>query len=472
MARLISFLLFITLSVSHNAVIAVGAHMGSRMNVDTTIAFTFIPPYGQLDILRGRVTGVDPSRYKVAVYIFIEGIGWWSKPFLDSVVAIDSNSTWTCFVRPVQSDTLAVEFHAALLPNGNLAPRAEGSRFLPKRLDTIAVARADTFRFGRSLRPPWNDWWIKKSVVRVGPDTNYFSERNAFVDNLDRLHLRITRRTDGRFDCAEVINKNSSGYGRYLWQIESGVGRLDRNVVLGLFTWDNYARDYNSEIDIEFSRWGMIADSNAQYVVQPHTDANRIRKWIFPLTLDSSTHCFDWQPNSVSFRSVRGFSNDCSGPSLFSWTYAGPNIPTPSRVKKRMNLWLVRSLPPSDSADVEVILRASTITSAGDVSRRVENPPTGSSLGQNYPNPFNPSTEIRYQISEVSHVTLKVYDLLGREVATLVNERLQPGSYETTFDGSGLASGVYFYRFQVHATDPSLRSGQGFVETKKFLLLR
>jgi hypothetical protein len=83
-------------------------------------------------------------------------------------------------------------------------------------------------------------------------------------------------------------------------------------------------------------------------------------------------------------------------------------------------------------------------------------------LEQNYPNPFNPMTEIRYQVSKVGHVTLKVFDLLGREVATLVSERLNPGSYETTFDGGGLASGVYLYRLQ--AID--------FVSTKKLILLK
>ncbi|MBI5470737.1 MAG: T9SS type A sorting domain-containing protein [Ignavibacteriae bacterium] len=75
------------------------------------------------------------------------------------------------------------------------------------------------------------------------------------------------------------------------------------------------------------------------------------------------------------------------------------------------------------------------------------------SLEQNYPNPFNPSTTIRFQIpdvrsqkSDVSRVTLKAYDVLGREVATLVNENLSAGKYEATFDAKGFASGVYFYR--------------------------
>jgi hypothetical protein len=99
-------------------------------------------------------------------------------------------------------------------------------------------------------------------------------------------------------------------------------------------------------------------------------------------------------------------------------------------------------------------------------------------LGQNYPNPFNPTTAISFQLSSVSEVKLVVYDLLGREVAVLVNERKEPGSYEIKFDGSNLASGVYFYRIQARHTDggqagdPSTSSGQGLVSTKRLLLLK
>lgn len=90
------------------------------------------------------------------------------------------------------------------------------------------------------------------------------------------------------------------------------------------------------------------------------------------------------------------------------------------------------------------------------------NVPPVYSLSQNYPNPFNPSTTIRFLVSTSTQVTLKVFDIVGREVATLVNERLQAGSYETTFNANVVASGMYLYRLQ--AGD--------FVQTKKMLVVK
>jgi hypothetical protein len=92
----------------------------------------------------------------------------------------------------------------------------------------------------------------------------------------------------------------------------------------------------------------------------------------------------------------------------------------------------------------------------------IANAPKEFALSQNYPNPFNPMTEIRYQIPEVSHVTLKVYDAIGREVVTMVNEVKEAGSYSAQFDGTKLSSGIYFARLQ---------SG-GKVQLKKMMLVK
>ncbi len=84
------------------------------------------------------------------------------------------------------------------------------------------------------------------------------------------------------------------------------------------------------------------------------------------------------------------------------------------------------------------------------------------SLYQNYPNPFNPSTAIKFDIPKSSHVQIVVYDILGREVQQLLNEEKKPGSYEVTWDASGFASGVYFYKI---ITDE-------LIETKKMVLMK
>ncbi|MBC8042386.1 MAG: T9SS type A sorting domain-containing protein [Rhizobacter sp.] len=83
-------------------------------------------------------------------------------------------------------------------------------------------------------------------------------------------------------------------------------------------------------------------------------------------------------------------------------------------------------------------------------------------LSQNYPNPFNPSTTISYSIALASSVRLVVYDVLGREVATLISAKQAAGNYRVNFNASNLSSGVYFYRLQSGAN----------VQTRKMLLVK
>jgi hypothetical protein len=83
-------------------------------------------------------------------------------------------------------------------------------------------------------------------------------------------------------------------------------------------------------------------------------------------------------------------------------------------------------------------------------------------LSQNYPNPFNPSTLIKYDLTAGGFVTLKVFDILGREVAVLVNEEKPAGSYNIEFDASSLSSGMYVYQL----------IAEGFVSAKKMMLVK
>ena len=88
--------------------------------------------------------------------------------------------------------------------------------------------------------------------------------------------------------------------------------------------------------------------------------------------------------------------------------------------------------------------------------------PNGFVLEQNFPNPFNPSTNIKYAITNKQFVSLKVYDVLGNEIVTLVNEEKPAGSYEVEFNANRLSAGVYYYSI---VTD-------NFVQTKKMILLK
>ena len=88
--------------------------------------------------------------------------------------------------------------------------------------------------------------------------------------------------------------------------------------------------------------------------------------------------------------------------------------------------------------------------------------PVTYTLEQNYPNPFNPSTIIRYDVPKSSKVSLNVYDIMGKEVATLVNDVQAAGRYEVVFSAQNISSGVYFYRL----------AADGFVSVKKMVLMK
>ena len=103
--------------------------------------------------------------------------------------------------------------------------------------------------------------------------------------------------------------------------------------------------------------------------------------------------------------------------------------------------------------------RGTTVTGIRDTDDGL---PKYHSLDQNYPNPFNPTTTIRFALPRPSRVRLRVYDVAGRVVATLIDQDMGPGIHKTEWNASNVASGIYFYRIQT----------QGFVRTKKLVLLK
>jgi hypothetical protein len=122
-----------------------------------------------------------------------------------------------------------------------------------------------------------------------------------------------------------------------------------------------------------------------------------------------------------------------------------------------------RSMGIHNPAYTVSLLRASILLLGGTVGIDFEEGvPTEYALSQNYPNPFNPSTQIKFSIAGNNMTRLTIFDALGREVAVLVDQELNTGNYNYTWDAAGMASGIYFYRLEAGT----------FVQTQKMLLLK
>lgn len=161
------------------------------------------------------------------------------------------------------------------------------------------------------------------------------------------------------------------------------------------------------------------------------------------------------------------FNNWCEAIDLTPFTeYAGATaLPAVAISRKAIHVLWQEMI--GDSIRRSQIFYRRGVFLTTDVKEEKNNISGGYSLSQNYPNPFNPKTNFGFRISDFGFVSLKVYDVFGREVATLVNEKKQPGEYEVEWNADGFASGVYFYRLTNYDSRFTLRT-----ETKKAILMK
>ena len=194
--------------------------------------------------------------------------------------------------------------------------------------------------------------WQCKAEPQFGPGPNTWGADLAWVDQQGRLHLKIAKDAAGNWQCAEVTSDKSLGYGEYRFTFAGRLNELDRNIVLGLFTYLDDAH----EIDFELARWGQAADAkNAQFVVQPAT-ASRIVRFATG-EVQRLTCVLVWAADRVQWQCREG----AGGPearSLAAWTFTGNTIPTASQEKVHMNLWLMRGQPPTNGQAAEVVIES------------------------------------------------------------------------------------------------------------------
>ncbi len=214
-------------------------------------------------------------------------------------------------------------------------------------------------------------WNVKNPVGTSGPMNNYWSNQNVWVDHEGKLHLKIRKDQSGRWTCAEISSTQVFGFGDYVWLVEGEIDKLDKNIVLGLFSYRGYEYTKNDEIDIEIARWGNDKWHNLNYTNYPDfasgisttTNPKYITK-TNELALESiwSTHRYRRTSQSIQYASFNGHTED-NAKRIFEWSTEGQTqVPgfvvtqSPSRV--HMNLWLFEALPPSDLKEVEVIIKA------------------------------------------------------------------------------------------------------------------
>jgi len=199
-------------------------------------------------------------------------------------------------------------------------------------------------------------WTVKASADPVGPGPNRFSDDPASVwVDADGLHLKI-RYDSGTWYTAEVYTTTPTGYGTHRFYVDGRPDLLDKNVVLGLFAYE----DGGEELDIEFTRWSQNDPGyRGQYVAQPSGTPGNMERFDFTQNGDLTTHYFDWGADAVNFKSFHDHTAEplTEGHLIHEWTYTGADIPDEAvGLNVHMNLWLNFGLPPSDGQEVEIVI--------------------------------------------------------------------------------------------------------------------
>ncbi len=253
----------------------------------------------------------------------------------------------------------------------------------------------------------------------------------------------------------------------------------------GTFSW--FDLDGEGDLDYFIAGQYFVPGGNGLVEAQMHVYRNDVLAQNEAPTIPTGLSAEIQSENSVLFSWTPSTDDHTAGPAI-TYDLVVVRVGTHTPMNGSSNTFLARlpepgnisavtewSLTGLENGEYQWNLRAvdaayagsetaAGVFSIGPVSlgETEDNLPHEYGIEQNYPNPFNPSTAIRYSIPEAGLVSLKIYNLLGEEVNTLVNEIKQPGYYTAIFEGSSLSSGVYFYRIQAGS----------FIETRKMIILK
>jgi len=323
---------------------------------------TSVPSFGSSEPIQGKTANVVASNYSIALAIFVPGLGWYSKPSCTSLLtALNSDGTWSVPYATGGVDSSATKLAVYLVPRDFTFTCVAAGSALPTTLDQAAVARFIVERQNpneKIISFAGYNWAVKANSVPLGPGPNMFSDSadNVSVDSSGILHLKVTN-TNGTWQSAEVISKQTFGWGTYTFDVLSDPSTLDPNAVTGLFTWSEDAAYSNRERDIEFSKFGVANNAtNAQFTVQPYQSPGHLQRFTVPHGLTESTYRIQWTPTGVDFLAFPNNDANLSTP-FYQWMFSSTEPrPAPDQ-SLHFNLWLFNGLAPTSGSSVELLLK-------------------------------------------------------------------------------------------------------------------
>ncbi len=315
----------------------------------------------------------------------------------------------------------------------------------------------------------YNSLGVQQWVARYnGPGNNGDSAHSIAVDISGNVYVIGGSFGSGTRDDYATIKYNTNGVQQWVARYN---GSLDSSDVASSIKVDGLGNVYvtgGSVVNgtaIDYSTIKYNSSGVQQWVSKYNGPKNNIGRFGFSaLTIDSLGNSYvaalSWGNGTiVGYGTIK---YNASGVQQWVQTYYGPGdtaMVFSIAVDGSANVYVTGSSDGIGTGYDYATIKYSQSIGIQNISSEI---PSTYSLSQNYPNPFNPSTNIKFELPKSNYVTLKIYDALGREIETLVNEKLAPGTYEVDWNGSNYPSGVYFYRLM---TD-------NFNETKKMLMIK
>jgi hypothetical protein len=414
---------------------------GDTLNYNITLAQKVVP---QKFTLSGNVSDSLGNPLKANIAVYNVALNSWSNLFYQTVT--DKSGNYSVQVK--QGDTLIVYAQAV---NNEYIPQFYNGQTSFQTANRIGITQNDTgINFVLLHKPVYNNGI--SGVVMNSDSTGVPSFVQAFLLGYTDLKHRYSTTTDS------VGNYSFS-------QMNPGT------YILLAIPQKGYIPTYYTEADTQTLKWkyadsvvvtssGMVTGINFVVTALPDSGTasviGRIKDnsgnpltgaFVYAVDANQQTYSFGMSDNEGNYT----ISGLVPGAYSVNSELYGYNDAQPSSVSLDYTTEFTTSASFS--------LAPGTVTA---VTGKASGVISSFKLNQNYPNPFNPSTVISYTVPYQSKVTLKVYNILGSEVATLVNENKPAGSYNVTFDASRLSSGVYIYQ---------LKAGN-FISTKKLVFLK